>query len=174
MSRVARSQFRLARRSGIVLTWLAWITFLVSFFLPTALQIGSMLGSPLARQSGWQTLVDTYALSLDAAGDNPLALLCLLSPLVNLPMLIAPVTNLTLKHYAGLTGALLFFGGIAAIWVCTQVYEGLAIGFYFWIGSILAMALASFLISGSWIMEDNEEHERLLADLKASASRTGP
>jgi len=55
--------------------------------------------------------------------------------------------------------------GVSAVWVCTRVYDMLAIGFSIWIGSILAMALASFLISGSYLMEDNTEHERLLAEL---------
>lgn len=53
-----------------------------------------------------------------------------------------------------------------AIWVCRPAYAGLTIGYYTWNGSILVMALASFLISGSYAMEDNIEHDRLLAKLK--------
>lgn len=42
----------------------------------------------------------------------------------------------------------------------------LSIGFYLWMGSMLGMALASFMITGGYFMEDNAEHARLLAELK--------
>ncbi len=154
------------RWAGVVLTFLAWPVFLVSFFLPTAVQIGSMSGAPLASQSGWQTFVDTWQLSIDAARDEPFALLCVLSPWLNGLMLVALPINLTLRHSTVFFGVILCLTGTSAIWVCLQVYEGLNVGFYLWIGSILTMAMASFLISGSYLMEDNAEHARLLAELK--------
>ncbi len=42
----------------------------------------------------------------------------------------------------------------------------LSIGFYRWMGSMLGMALAPFMITGSYFMEDNAEHSRLSAQLK--------
>ncbi len=179
MKNTEREIFRLVRWLGIVLTFLAWAAFLTSFFLPTAVQIGSMLGSPLAPQSGWQTFVDSFLLPVDVltesaeqsiiSGGNqfqPFVLACMLSPLPNFLMLFALLANLKLKHYSALFGAVLFVSGATAIWICWQVYEGLTIGYYLWNGSILAMALASFLIAGSYFMEDNVEHARLLEDLK--------
>jgi hypothetical protein len=182
MSKAERETFNLVRRTGVVLTFLAWAAFLVSFFLPTAVQIGSMLGAPLGPQSGWQTFVDSFLLSIDVAINSveqslgsgtrqfqPLVLLCMFSPVPNGLMLLAPLANLKLKHYAALPGTILFIAGTSAIWICWQVYEGLTIGYYLWNGSILVMALASFLITGSYFMEDNAEHARLLGELKQTA-----
>ena len=158
--------FRRVRRTGIFLTLLAWSAFLASFFLPTAVQIGSLAGAPLDAQSGWQTFVDTWHLSVAAARHRPFALLCVLSPLPLGLMLIAPLVNLTTRQYTVFFGLILCLTGISALWVCLDVYEGLRVGFYLWIGSILTMALSSFLISGSYLMEDNAEHARLLEELK--------
>jgi len=148
MKKAERGSFRLMRWTGIVLTLLAWPAFLVSFFLPTAVQIGSMLGAPLELQSGWQTYVDTWQLSTAAARDEPFALLCVLSPWINGLMLLALPVNLMTRHYTVFFGVILCLTGTSAIWVCLQVYEGLNVGFYLWIGSILTTAMASFLISG--------------------------
>ncbi len=172
-----REPFRLARRIGIVLTAVAWWAFLVSFFLPAAVQIGSLPGAMMGPQSGWQTFVESLTLSIETASYSswslwggvrykPLVLMCLLSPVPNMLMLLTPLGNLKLKHSAAFIGPLLLVSGVIVFWVCWQVYEGLTIGFYLWIGSILAMALASSLIGASWFMQDNVEHERLLAELK--------
>ena len=179
MKKAVREPFRLARRIGIFLTAVAWAAFLVSFFLPVAAQIGSLPGAPLGLQSGWQTFVDSLMLSMDVATSSvtswgifginrfqPLVVLCLLSPVPNGLMLLAPPANLKLRHNAAFLGAFLFLSGVSAFWVCWQVYEGLTVGFHVWIGSILVMAVASSLIGASWFMEDNVEHERLLAELK--------
>jgi len=166
-----RESFRWVRGTGVTLTFAAALVFLVSFFLPTATQIGSMMGAPLAIQSGWTTFVESLTLSAEVIGVpmfnfQPLAILCYLSPIPNGLMLLAPLVNMKAKHYAAFFGAVLFFNATTAIWVCFEVYEGISVGFYVWIGSILMMALASFLISGSYVMEDNLEHERLLAEWK--------
>jgi len=166
MKNAEREPFMLVRWIGLVLAIMAWPAFLVSFLLPTAVQIGSMPGAPLDLQSGWQTFVDTWQLSTAAAEKEPFALLCLLSPLPNGLMLLAPPVNLTMRHYTVFFGVVLCLTGTSAIWVCLQVYEGLSVGFYLWIGSILTTAMASFLISGSYLMEDNTEHAHLLAELK--------
>ena len=164
-----RDSFRWVRGTGVTLTFVAALAFLVSFFLPTATQIGSIMGAPLAIQSGWTTFVESLTLPAEAVGNpwqqfQPLAILCYLSPIPNGLMLLAPLVNMKTKHYAAFFGVVLFFNATTAIWVCFEVYEGISVGFYVWIGSILMMALASFLISGSHVMEDNLEHERLLAE----------
>lgn len=168
MQKAERKPFRLMRWTGFVLTLLASAVFLVSFFLPTAVQIGSLPGAPLNVQSGWQTFVESFMLAVEAAGYQfqPLPLLCVLSPLPNGLMLLGPLANLTMRHYAVFFGAILLIVGTSALWVCLEVYEGLSVGFYLWMGSILTMALASFLVSGSYLMEENAEHERLLTQLK--------
>ncbi|MHB8903423.1 MAG: hypothetical protein ACYC6Y_32060 [Thermoguttaceae bacterium] len=168
MNNAERVPFGLLRGTGILLSLLAWGAFFASFFLPAADQIGSMPGAPLGPQSGWQTFVDSLLLSTTAAGWawQPLTLLCLLSPVPNGLMLLAVPANLALKQYAACVGALLFLTAVSAFWVCWQVYEGLALGFYLWIGSILAMALASFLIGASWVVEDNRDYQLALAQLQ--------
>lgn len=178
MKKAERASFRLIRRAGIFLTFLAWGAFLVSFFLPTAAPLASP-GAGLAAQSGWQTFVDSLTLPLSEDGFwhlwstwfEPIMLLCLLSPIPNGLMLFAPLFNLRARLYAAVYGALLLFAGITAIVVCWDVYDGLNAGFYVWIGSILVTALASFLIAGSYAMEDNFEHDRMLAELNGSLER---
>ncbi len=167
-----RAPFRFVRRTGIVLTFLTWGAFLVSFFLPTAATIAS-LGAPVAVQNGWQTFVDSLIvpLSEDGIGSmwfEPIMLLCLLSPVPNGLMLFAPLVNLRARLYAAFYGALLLFTGIAALGVCLEIYDGISVGFYVWIASIFVTAMASFLIAGSYAMEDNAEHDRMLAELKNS------
>ncbi len=178
MRKPGRASFRFVRRTGIVLTFLAWGAFLVSFFLPAAAPIAS-LGAPVAVQSGWQTFVDslTVTLSEDGIGSlsgmwstwfEPIMLLCLLSPVPNGLMLFAPLVNMRARLYAAVYGALLLFTGIAVLRVCLEVYDGISAGFFVWIASIFVTALASFLIAGSYAMEDNLEHDRMLAELKNS------
>ena len=167
METSGKGSFRWLRRTAFVLTFLTWPVFLASFFLPAAVQIGSMAGAPLGVQSGWQTFVDTLTLSFEAAWSTsePLFFLCYLSPLPNGLMLFGPLANLFAKRYAAFFGAALFLSATSALWVCLEAYDGLSIGFYLWIGSMLGMALASFMITGSHFMEDNAEHARLLAEL---------
>ena len=171
MKKAERRPYRPVRQTGVVLTFVAWFAFIISFFLPTAAQIGSMVGAPLAIQNGWTTFVESLTLSAEAVGNpwqqfHPLAILCYLSPIPNGLMLLAPLVNMKTRHYAAFFGVILFLNATTAIWLCWEVYDGIAIGFYFWITSIFLMALASFLISGSYVMEDNIEHERMLAELK--------
>ncbi len=167
MNKPERDKARLARRTGVVLTFVAWIAFLSSFFLPAAICIPSIPGGALAAQTGWETFLDTLRLAAEAIGHvfRPLVLLCMLSPLPNGLMLLAPLANLQLKSYTAFYGAALLFSGTSAIWVCWQVYEGLNVGFFVWVGSILAMALASFLIGGSYFMNDSAQHAQLMAEL---------
>ncbi len=168
MNKPERDRARLARLTGVVLTFVAWIAFLSSFFLPAAICIPSVPGGALAAQSGWETFLDTLRLAAEAIGHafRPRVLLCMLSPLPNGLMLLAPLANLKLKSYTAFYGAALLFSGTSAIWVCWQVYEGLNVGFFVWVGSILAMALASFFVAGGDFMKDGAEAERLLAELK--------
>ncbi len=176
---LVREPFGWIRRTGIAVTLLAWLLFLASFRLTAATPIGSSPGLVVPLQSGWQTFVESVTNCLEAAGNpmmavygmsyfRPLVLLCLLSPVLNAMMLLAPLVNLKLKHSAAVFGAILLFSGLVAIWVCWQSYERLAAGFGLWIGSILATAVASLAVGASWFMRDNIEHDRLLAELMKS------
>jgi hypothetical protein len=176
MKKAEKASFRLVRRTGIVLTFLAWGAFLVSFFLPTAKPIESFSTSEV-RQSGWQTFVDSLTVPLSEDGlwslryGNPLVLMCLLSPLPNALALFAPLVILRARQYGAFYGAFLLFTGMTALVVCMQVCDGISAGFYVWIASIFVTALASFLIAGSYAMEDNAEHDRMLAELQGSLER---
>ena len=166
--------------AGRLLTFLAVAAFITSFFLPAAGNAGSFPGIPPMVDTGWEVFVESVtALNNPPFGFvwffNPIALIvCLLAPLPNVLMLAAVPGNLLLKRSAVALGAILLLLGGTAFWFCWYYYGYLAIGFYLWIGSIVAMAIASFLVAASYAIEDNIEYDQRLAELKKSCDVFSP
>lgn len=150
---------------GLILLGSAWVTFLVSFFLPAAPPLDFGWTAPLQPVSGWETFVDVFRLPQEAVL-SPLVLLCLSAPAINALVFFGPVASLALKHYASAYGAVVCIAGGLAAWVCPMIYDDLRIGYDLWIGAIFAMAAAAFLIGMSHVRELSLAHDRRLADLQ--------
>lgn len=162
--------FPFTRWAGRVLTFLAAGTFVTSFFLPAAGNPGSFPGIPPMLETGWEVFVESVTVfSSSFWVFNPIELMvCFLAPVPNVLMLVAVPGNLLLKRGAVALGVVLFLIGGMAFWFCRQYFGCLSIGFYLWIGSIFAMAIASLLVAASYVIEDNIEYDQRLAELKKS------
>lgn len=150
---------------GLILMAAAWITLLVSFFLPAATPLSFGWAAPLQVLTGWETFLEALNLPR-VVGFSPLAMLALGAPAINALVLAGPAAILALRHYAAAYGALVCICGGLAAWLCPMIYDDLRIGYYLWIGSIFAIAAAAFLIGMSHAREQSLAHDRRLAELQ--------
>ena len=150
---------------GLILMAAAWITLLVSFFLPAAAPLSFGWAAPLPVQTGWESFLEALNLPL-VAGFRPLAILAPCAAAINALVLVGPLAILALRQCAAAYGALVCIGGGLAAWLCPMIYDDLRIGYYLWIGSIFAIAAAAFLIGISQLREQSLAHDRRLAELR--------
>ncbi len=121
--------------------WIAWLTFVVSFFLPAT-------GSDAAAENGWQTFVASIESLLlipwnFAAG--PCIFLFILFPFFNFAMLLAPRR---LADWNAELAAVGFLIGGGLPWLISQDVSGkLFVGFYLWDLSFFVMAAGCILLS---------------------------
>ena len=170
MKKGERKPFSSTRWAGRLLTILAAGAFVTSFFLPAAGNAGSFPGIPPMLGTGWEVFVESVTVFNNSFWVfNPIELMvCFLAPVPNVLVLVAVPGNLLLRRSAIALGAILLVSGGMAFWFCWYHFGCLGIGFYLWIGSIFAMAIASFLVAASYIIEDNIEYDQRLAELKKS------
>lgn len=143
------------QRAGLVL--LAWVSFIVSFFLPAVMVFDPVLG----WEAAWTVAESVLALpeSVIDLFDYSFAT-CL--TLANVMMSLSPLALLIEKTRLGLGLKVIFCLVAPAVFVCCfNDAEGLAIGFYLWAGSVMMTisvtrvswpaALASMAAMFMWI-----------------------
>jgi hypothetical protein len=131
------------RQFPTAIVLVAWLMFIVSFFLPASNVLAKAGGMPGAPLTGWQTFVASqmmlaYPLTFLLIHDQPRILLFLLFPFINLVMLLAPVVVLAWKDSWLISWIFLLFGLFP--WIFPKDMTGdLFIGFYLWDLSFLLM-----------------------------------
>jgi hypothetical protein len=142
---------RFARLLQAVVVLTAWLTFIMSFFLPATNVVEMPDTAPGTPLTGWQAF--TGSLEILAAQPliiiaEPRTLLFLAFPFVNLAMLLAPIVVLTWDR-SWLLGWFFLLCGLFP-WVFPKSITGdLFVGFYLWDLSFFAMMLGCVLASMS-------------------------
>ena len=125
----------------------AWLMFIVSFFLPATNVVALAGTKPRTPLTGWQSL----ATALEVVVVQPLIVLIepstvlfLAFPFINLAMLVAPLVALSREGSALLSLLLILSGALP--WVLPKEITGdLFVGFYLWDASFLLMSAGCVL-----------------------------
>jgi hypothetical protein len=139
---------RRLRTIAITTAAVAWLTFVVSFFLP-ATQAFNFIADSAPIVNGWGAFVDTFlnAPLILAFSGNPYALLLLYSPLANLLLLLAPIAFLDVRRLAAAYGIVLAACGSAILAGSCRGSGTYYVGFYTWAASFFVMSGACLLAS---------------------------
>jgi hypothetical protein len=159
---------RIPRHLPVVVVTLAWLMFIVSFFLPATNRLemgGTPPGTPL---TGWQA----FTSSLFVLGAQPLiviaqplTLLFLTFPFINLGMLLSPLVALSWERAALLSFLLVPCGALP--WIFPKDVTGdFFIGFYVWDASFFVMSAGCILAS----IHRTQTYEHQIQTLRAGAA----
>lgn len=131
---------------------LAWLLFLLSFFLPATDVVqrsGTPPGTPLC---GWQACIDPiHCLMLKPLIliAEPRLLLLLLYPILNLVMFVAPLLARSMDECAVFLAPVLIASPFS-VWLLPDEFMGeLFLGFYCWTLSFVLMGMGCLLRTGS-------------------------
>jgi hypothetical protein len=159
---------RIPRHLPAAIVTVAWLMFFISFFLPATNRLEMGGAPPHTPLTGWQAFTSSLfvlgALPLIVLVE-PLTLLFLAFPFINLAMLLSPLVALSWQRAAVLSFLLIPCGALP--WVFPKDVTGdFFIGFYIWDASFFVMAAGCILAS----IQRSQAYDSQVQTLQAGAA----